>query len=89
MKMRLTGFLAFALLSISILSYGVSASVFADNHNIPPISASTELSSYGNGDRVFFSGTIRDYDSALHSGQAVTYVVLSDDSSCSYWTISA
>ena len=80
MKMRLRGFLAFALLSISIFSYGVNTSVFADNHNIPPISASTELPTYGNGDRVFFSGDIRDYDSALHSGQAITYVVLSDNS---------
>ena len=45
MKMRLTGFLAFALLSISILSYGVNPSIFADDHNIPPLSASTELPS--------------------------------------------
>ena len=80
MKMRLRGFLAFALLSISIFSYGVNTSVFADDHNIPPISASTELPSYGNGDRVFFSGDVRDYDSSLHSGQAITYVVLSDNS---------
>jgi len=37
MKMRLMGFLAFALLSISILSYGVSDSVFATEHNVPPV----------------------------------------------------
>ena len=71
MKMRITGFLAFALLSISILSYGVNGSAFGDSHNIPPLSASTELPSYGNGDRVSFSGNIRDYDSALHSGQNI------------------
>ena len=80
MKMRLMSFLAFALLSISILSYGLDTSAFADNHDIPPISASTELPSYGNGDRVFFSGNIRDYDSTLHFGQDITYVVLSGDS---------
>ena len=43
MKMRLTGFLAFALLSISILSYGVNGSVFADEHNVPPVFVESEL----------------------------------------------
>ena len=80
MKMRLSILLAFSLLSISIASFGMNTSVFADEHNIPPISATTELPTYGNGDRVVISGDIRDYDSDTHSGQAVTYVVLSDDS---------
>jgi hypothetical protein len=77
MKMKLVAFLAFALLSISILSYGVNGSVFADSHNIPPISASTELPTYGNGDTVVVSGDIRDYDSALHAGQDITFVIKS------------
>jgi len=47
MKMRLTGFLAVALLSISILSYGISGPAFADEHNIPPVSVSTDLTVYG------------------------------------------
>ena len=80
MKMRILGLMAFVLLSISILSINTNDLVFGDDHNIPPISASTELPTYGNGDRVVFSGDIRDYDSSIHSGQAVTYVVLSDDS---------
>ena len=39
MKMRVLGLMAFVLLSISILSIGTSDLVFADDHNIPPISA--------------------------------------------------
>ena len=63
MKMRFAGFLMFAILSISIVSYGFSTSVFADSHNIPPISAKTEIPSYENGDRVYVDGSIRDFDS--------------------------
>jgi len=77
MKMKFIAFLAFALLSISILSYGVNGSVFADSHNIPPISASTELPTYGNGGKVVVSGDIRDYDSVLHAGQDITFVIKS------------
>lgn len=73
MKMRLGGFLVFVLLSISIFSYGFSVSVFADSHNIPPISARTELPSYENGDRVYVDGFIRDYNPDLHSYTALTY----------------
>jgi len=42
MKMRLSAFLAFALLSISILSYGVNGSVFAEEHDILPLSIFTD-----------------------------------------------
>jgi signal peptidase I len=73
MKMRLAGFLMFAILSVSIISYGFNGSVFADSHNIPPISATTELPTYENGDRVFVDGSIRDYDSDLHSNTALKY----------------
>jgi len=75
MKMRLTGFLMFAILSVSILSYGFSNSVFADSHNIPPISARTELPTYENGDRVYVEGSIRDFDIDLHANTALTYRV--------------
>ncbi|MBA4461514.1 MAG: hypothetical protein H2B00_03260, partial [Nitrosopumilaceae archaeon] len=71
--MRLAGFLMFAILSVSILSYGFSGSAFADSHNIPPISASTELPSYENGDRVYVDGSIRDFDPDIHSNTALTY----------------
>ncbi len=79
MKMRLAGFLALLLLSISILSYGFNGTVFADSHNIPPISAKTELPSYENGDRVELNGSIRDYDSDIDSGKALTFVIKSPD----------
>ena len=73
MKMRFAGFLMFAILSVSILSYGFSSSVFADSHNIPPISATTELPTYENGDRVLVDGNIRDFDLDIHSNTALTY----------------
>ena len=79
MKMNLKGTAAFALLAISIMSYGVNPSVFADEHNIAPLVATAELPSYGNGDRVNIDGSIRDFDSSLHSGQAVTVIVKSPD----------
>ena len=78
-KMKLTGFLAFTLLSISILSYGVSGAAFADSHNVPPISVSSELTIYSNGNNVVVSGDIRNYDSTLHSGQDITVIVKSPD----------
>ena len=62
MKMRLTGFLAFALLSISILSYGVSGSVFATSDPNPALPISSNLEIYSNGANVEISGNIRDYD---------------------------
>ncbi|MCH7561286.1 MAG: hypothetical protein IIC67_07995, partial [Thaumarchaeota archaeon] len=43
MKMRLTGLLAFALLSISILSYGVNGSAFASNHDIGAVPNSLSM----------------------------------------------
>ena len=73
MKMRLAGFLMFSILAVSILSYGFNSSVFADSHNIPPISAITELPSYENGDRVLVTGDIRDFDPDIHSNTALTY----------------
>jgi len=77
--MKFTGFLAFALLSISILSYGVSGAAFADSHNLPPISVSSELEIYSNGNSVVVSGDIRNYDSVLHAGQDITVIVKSPD----------
>jgi len=77
MKMRLSGFLAFALLSISILSYGVNGSVFADDHNIPPVFVETDLDVYGNGGTVVISGSIKDFDSS--SGHGLTFIIWSPD----------
>ncbi len=73
--MRIRGPLAVMLLTVSLLSYGASDSALADSHNIPPISVSTELPSYGNGDRVNVSGSIRDYDPADDAGQDVLIMI--------------
>ena len=77
--MRLTGFLAFALLSISILSFGVNGSVFADNHDLLPVNASTDSQVYANGQNVIVSGNLKDYDPNAENAGAITYVVKSPD----------
>ena len=77
MKMKLVAFLAFALLSISILSYGVTGSVFADSHNVVPFAASSNMDIIANGGNVIISGDINYYDSALHSGQDITVIIKS------------
>ena len=74
MKMRLMGFLAFALLSISILSYGVSGVAFGANSFIT-ISSDNEI--IGNGGTVILSGNIEDYDST--AGHGLTYLIKSPD----------
>ena len=75
MKMRLRGFLAVSLLSIFILSHGMGGSAFADSHNLPPVSLSTELPSYDSGDRVNMSGSIKNFDSDIDAGKAVVIKV--------------
>ncbi len=77
MKMRLTGFLAFALLSISILSYGVNGSVFATSDPNPALPISTDIEIYSNGASVTVSGNVNNYDSSSPSAGAVTYKVIS------------
>jgi len=79
MKMRLSGFLAFALLSISILSYGVSGSVFATEHNVPPVSISLDSDIIANGGIVTVSGNIKNYDSSSITAGAITYLITSPD----------
>ena len=79
MKMRLTGFLAFALLSISILSYGVNGSVFADEHNIPPVFLESDLTIYSNGSQVVISGQIKNYESSSITAGDITYLIKSPD----------
>ena len=79
MKMRFTGFLAFALLSISILSYGVNGSVFAEEHNVPPLFLESDMTIYANGNQVTISGNIKDYDSSALDAGALTWIVLTPD----------
>ncbi len=78
MKMRLTGFLAFTLLSFSILSYGVSGAAFAAVPN-PALPVSTDVGIVSNGGSVEISGTLPNYDSS--SGKGLTFLVLSPDNS--------
>ncbi|MGY5146499.1 MAG: EB domain-containing protein [Candidatus Nitrosopumilus sp. bin_7KS] len=77
MKMKLSGFLAFALLSISILSYGVSDVAFAATDPNPALPISTNIDIVSNGATVTITGSIKDYDSS--SGKGLTFLVLSPD----------
>ncbi len=79
MKMRLSAFLVFAVLSISILSYGVNGSVFAEEHNVPPITLSTDSEIIGNGGIVTISGNIKNYDSSSITAGAITIVILNPE----------
>ncbi len=75
--MRLTGFLAFALLSISILSYGVSGTAFATSDPNPALPVSTDLEVVSNGSTVKISGTVDDYDPSY--GKGLTFIIKSPD----------
>ena len=77
--MRLMGLLAFILLSTTILSYGMSGVAFADSHNIPPLSVTTDTKIYANGGTVVVTGNIRDYDSSADSGKAITFILKSPE----------
>jgi len=73
------GFLAFALLSISILSYGVSGSVFATEHNVPPVFIESDSDIIANGGIVTISGNIKNYDSSSITAGAITYIIMAPD----------
>ena len=82
--MRLTGFLAFALLSVSILSYGISGPAFAETDpskgpNVDPnpaLSVQSDVDTYSSGSTITISGTVKDYD----PGKGLTYIVSSGGS---------
>lgn len=75
--MKITGFLAFTLLSISILSYGISGAAFATSDPNPALPISTDIDIASNGAAVTLSGTIPDYDSS--SGHGLTLIIKSPD----------
>ena len=78
--MRISKFLVFTLLAISVISYGANSNgnlAFADSHNILPVSVSAELPLYSNGDTVVLTGQIKDYDPS--DGHGLTYVVVAPD----------
>ncbi len=79
MKMRFRGALAVSLLSISIISYGFTDMVFGDEHNIPPLLASVDMSSYNYGSMVNVTGSIKDYDPVDDANKAITVVIKSPD----------
>jgi len=72
------GLLVFVLLSVTILSYGVTGTVFAQS-NLPPVSISTNTSIYANGATVTVSGKIKNYDPLSETAGAVTYIVKSPE----------
>ncbi len=51
--------LAYALIAILISSIGVILPVFADSHNIPPLSVRTDSDSYDQGDTVVITGLVK------------------------------
>jgi hypothetical protein len=79
MKMRLGGLLALAFLSVSILLYVFPSNVFGATIETPPISATTDLPLYENGDRIIISGNIRDYNLDVDAGKGLTLVIKSPD----------
>ena len=75
MKMKLMGFLAFTLLSLSILSYGVSGSAFATSDPNPALAISSDSEIYSNGDDVIVSGLIGNYDPLSLTASDVVYII--------------
>ena len=58
--MKILGFLAFTLLSISILSFGLTGAVNAQSDGLTlPLSVSTESSTYTTGNSIVISGAIK------------------------------
>ena len=57
LKMKLSGFLAFTLLSISILSFGLTGAVNAQENL--PLSVNTDASAYTTGNSITVSGNVK------------------------------
>ena len=74
MKMKLSGFLAFALLSISILSFGLTGAVNAQS--VLPVSVETDFSSYTTGNSIVISGLIQNL---AEYEQPVVLMIVSPD----------
>jgi inosine-uridine nucleoside N-ribohydrolase len=67
--------LAFTLLSISIISYGLTGATYDQTDGLP-LSVSSELPSYANGDTIVISGMIK---TLAEYAQSITIVVVSPD----------
>ena len=70
--MKVSGFLAFALLSISILSFGLTGAVNAQS--VLPVSVETDSSSYTTGNSIVISGLIQNL---AEWEQSVTIMIVS------------
>jgi len=75
LKMKVSGFLAFTLLSISILSFGLTGAVNAQS--VLPLSVSTDATAYTTGNSIEISGTIKDL---AQYEQPVVLMIVSPDS---------
>ena len=73
--MKVSGFLAFTLLSISILSFGLTGAVNAQS--VLPLSVSTDATAYTTGNSIEISGTIKDL---AQYEQPVVLMIVSPDS---------
>ena len=69
--MKVSGFLAFAILSISILSFGLTGAVNAQS--ILPVSVETDYSSYTTGNSIVISGFIKNSSTFLHDYYYILY----------------
>ena len=74
LKMKPSGFLAFALLSVSILSFGLTGAVNAQSDL--PVSVSTDATTYTAGNTIQISGTIK---TLSEFDQPVVLMVVSPD----------
>ena len=72
--MKLSGFLAFTLLSISILSFGLTGAVNAQS--ALPVSVTTDSSSYTTGNSIAISGLIQNL---AEFEQPVVLMIVSPD----------
>ena len=72
--MKVSGFLAFTLLSISILSFGLTGAVNAQS--VLPLSVSTDATAYTTGNSIEISGTIKDL---AQYEQPVVLMIVSPD----------
>ncbi len=60
--MNIKGKFLLVFLCLSITSYGLSGSVYADYHNILPLTVKTNSSTYSTSDIILIFGSITDYD---------------------------
>jgi len=63
--MKLSGKFLLVILSLSIISYGMSSSVYASSHSVAPVSVMTDKASYATNDAILLSGFVKDFDGSF------------------------